>query len=269
MKGILKIFDWYLKASLHVGLASGALVGVTYFYAEIPININLLFYVFFATVVSYNFIKYTRYIYINKKLKSSLKAIICLTLICFIAGVYLFFQFQIITQVFLFVAFLLNILYAIPLKSGMKNLRNFAGVKIYIVSFCWAWVTLIIPLIEANLPLDYDVLIKFTQRFLLTIILLLIFEIRDLNDDDKQLKTVPQMIGISNTKTIVYFLSIVFYVLDFFKKGSYLHQEFVNAGLVFTIAIFTYYVSPQKNKYYTLFLVESIPIFWWMSVYFL
>src|SRR5690606_28151841 len=105
--------------------------------------------------------------------------------------------------------------------------------------------------------------------FLLTIILLLIFEIRDLNDDDKQLKTVPQMIGIARTKTIVYFLSIVFYVLDFFKKGSYLHQEFVNSGLVFTIAIFTYYVSPQKNKYYTLFLVESIPIFWWMSVYFL
>lgn len=151
----------------------------------------------------------------------------------------------------------------------MKNLRNFAGVKIYIVSFCWAWVTLIIPLIEANLPLDYDVLIKFTQRFLLTIILLLIFEIRDLDVDDKQLKTVPQMIGISNTKTIVYFLSIVFYVLDFFKKGSYPYQEFVNAGLVFVISLFNYYVSPQKNKYYTLFLVESIPIFWCMSVYFL
>lgn len=269
MKSILRIFDWYLKASLHVGFAAAALVGVTYFYAKIPTDVNMVLFVFFATIGSYNFIKYSFYIYNNKQFKTSLKAIIVVSVFSILAAVYLFLNFDIQTQVLLFIAFLLNILYAIPLKSGMKNLRNFAGVKIYIVSFCWAWVTLIIPLIEANLPLDYDVLIKFTQRFLLTIILLLIFEIRDLDVDDKQLKTVPQMIGISNTKTIVYFLSIVFYVLDFFKKGSYPHQEFVNAGLVFVISLFNYYVSPQKNKYYTLFLVESIPIFWWMSVYFL
>jgi hypothetical protein len=106
------------------------------------------------------------------------------------------------------------------------------------------------------------VFLKFGQRFLLIIILILIFEIIDLKNDDPHLQTVPQKIGVKNTKLLNIFLLVPFYFLEFFKSVVDKNQLIVNLFLILIVGIFTLAANPERSKYYTLFWVESVPIFW-------
>ena len=132
--------------------------------------------------------------------------------------------------------------------------------KYILLAFAGQVLPLLLPLLEAGTAITTDVILKFFQRFILTLILILIFEIRDLKHDDKRLKTVPQSIGITATKKLIYGLCVLF-VLDFFKTGSYPGQALVNSLLVAVIVLLTYFVTPNRSKYYTLFYTESVPVF--------
>lgn len=266
LRTLKQILDWYINASLHVAFATTALVGITNYYAHLNTNWNILFFVFCATMSSYNIIKYLGYVLTNQSYKNTLKAIIGVTGICLVTCLYFFFTFKPVTQLAIVFFSFLNILYVLPLGKGLSNLRNAAGIKIYIVSICWAGITLLLPLLEAGLDITTDVILKFFQRFILTLILILIFEINDMKYDDVRLKTVPQSIGIKNTKTVIYVLSSVFYLLDFFKNGHYEYQVLVNFILVVVILLFTYFAHPDRSKYYTLFWAESVPVLWYFLI---
>jgi hypothetical protein len=92
--------------------------------------------------------------------------------------------------------------------------------------------------------------------------LILIFEIIDLKEDDPHLKTIPQQIGVRRTKALNLFFLIPFFFFEFLKIHVDYRQIAANLIMVITTALFTIYATPQRNKYYTLFWVESIPIFW-------
>ena len=130
------------------------------------------------------------------------------------------------------------------------------------VALCWAGITTLLPLFNAGIAVSGDVVLKFIQRFLLVIILILIFEIIDSKDDDPELMTVPQKIGVHKTKWLNLILLVPFYCLEFFKSEVDYKQLLVNIILVISTALFTIFATPNRPKYYTLFWVEIIPIFW-------
>nr|WP_317632838.1 hypothetical protein [uncultured Flavobacterium sp.] len=266
MKALRHIFDFYLNSSIHVALAAAALVQMTYYFAKLRPDFFVTLFVFLGTLVSYNVIKYGSYVVNNKQYKITLKGIILITFLSGIGCFYLFFKMSFYAQLTILFFGILSFLYLIPLGKNHENLRNFAGVKIYIVSFCWAGVTILIPLLNADFPLEYDLIFKFLQRFTLTLTLILIFEINDLKHDDIRLKTVPQIIGISKTKKYIYLLLVTFYGLEFFKTNLHTNQWLVNLILVSVIFLFGYFVTLSKSKYYTLFWVESMPIIWYLLV---
>lgn len=262
MRFIKSIFDFYLHASIHVAIATWSLVCLTFHFSHLTFDWIISSFVFFSTLLSYNFIKYSTILIKNKSWNRYLTSIFILSLISIVFCVFLFFLLKPITQFWILVFAALTFLYAIPIGKHRLNLRNIAGIKIYIVSICWAGVTLLLPLLNAEVNLGIDVFYKFLQRFILTLILILIFEINDLKYDDIRLKTVPQSIGINSTKKIIYLLCVPFFILEFFKVGIYPNQWLVNLILVLTIGLFTYFANPNKSKYYTLFWVEAIPILW-------
>lgn len=266
MRTLKQILDWYINASLHVAFATTALVGITNYYARLSVNWSILLFVFCATMSSYNIIKYLGYVLTNQNYKNTLKAIIGVTGFGLAICLYFFFTFKPVTQIAIGFFGFLNVLYVFPLGKSLSNLRNAAGIKIYIVSICWAGVTLLLPLLEAGLDITTDVILKFFQRFILILILILIFEINDMKYDDLRLKTVPQSIGISPTKNLIYILSLMFYLLDFFKTGDYPYQAVVNVLLVINIILLTYFVTPNRSKYYTLFWAESVPVLWYLLI---
>lgn len=263
------IFDFYLHGSIHVALAVYALVQMTFHFFHLQNDNPMAFFAFFGTIVGYNFVKYDELVRAKKlKMTMELKLIVVLSFISFLATTYCFFQLKGQTQI-VAIAFLgLTVFYTLPIFPKLGNARNWAGIKIYIVAFCWAGITLFLPIINSDLPLSQDVWLKFCQRFLLVIILILIFEIIDLKHDDASLLTVPQRFGEKKTKLLNFFLLILFYCLEFLKSDFQIVQLWVNLVLILVIALFTLFASPARSKYYTLFWVESIPFFWWVLVLF-
>lgn len=269
MKNWLKnIFDFYLDASVHVALASSSLVLLTYFFAQTPVDLSLLSMVFFGTVFSYNFIKYFSLFTHKRKLFFKDKAVLIFSVLSFILLIVSFLCLNLKAMLTTFVFGLLCLMYAIPISKDRPNLRNVSGIKIYIVALCWAGVTLLLPLYQAGFEPSADMFLKFLQRFLLVLILILIFEINDLKYDDIQLKTVPQSIGIFKTKLLIYSLLIPFFCLEFGKEMIYSFQWQINLFLVVLIALFTYFVTPNRGRYYTHFWVESVPIIWYLMTIF-
>ena len=250
MRFIQRLFNFYLQSSLHVALAVYALLQMTQHMFDIQNDSNSGYFAFFGTIVGYNFVKYdalTR----NKGLNFSgkIKSIVILTIISFAAAVYFFFKLRIQTQIISFIVLVLILLYTLPFFPNKRNARNWAGVKIYIVALCWVGVTLLLPLLNAEVTFGMDVLWKSVQRFILVFVLILVFEIIDLANDDPHLQTVPQQIGVRNTKMLGTFLLIPFYFLEFLKTVVNYEQLVINLVLVVVLGLFLLNASQKKSRY--------------------
>lgn len=278
MKIYRKIVDFYLDASIHVGLSCFALVRMTQSMFHIIGEDWIGYFAFFGTIVSYNFVKYEALARANKnQIGHKLKSIAILSFLSFMAVGFCFLQLQGITQIISVAVFILTLLYTLPFFPNRKNARNWAGVKIYIVALCWVGVTVVLPILEAGISITSDFYLKSIQRFILIFVLILIFEIIDLAKDDPLLKTVPQQMGVRRTKNLGYVLLMVFCILEFFNsnlKGN-LNFQFLPLQLVMIFAIallvamFLAFANEKRSKYYTSFWVESVPILWWLMLVFI
>ena len=255
-----KLFNFYIYSSIHVSLAVLALTLVSYYYFEIPLDFRVLFFTFFASIVGYNYTKHT-WVLFRKNVTKTQRSIQSVTSLSLVIAGFFFFKLNLGAQFVILLTSLFTVLYAHSVLKH-KNLRSIGGVKIYVVGFCWVGITLFVPLLEADYLINSDVIVKSFQRFLLVIILILIFEIIDLKEDSPSLKTVPQTIGIKNTKLVGMILLVVFFCLEFFLSDVRISQLIINGILVLIISLFTVYADEEKSKYYTTFWVESIPILW-------
>jgi len=162
----------------------------------------------------------------------------------------------------------INFLYAIPflpkkvLFDEAMNLRKISGLKVYVIGFVWACVTVIIPLIDSGFDINWDVIITAVQRFIYVLVVMLPFEIRDMRYDSVKLSTIPQQIGVKKTKIIGVLLVIPFFFLEFFK------DEISSISIVVLLIIMTLMVvviamsKIKQSEYFSSFWVEGIPIVW-------
>ena len=267
MKPFKPLFDFYLDSSVHVALSCFALVNCTYLILNISINYSVALFAFFGTIAGYNFVKFDALARSKKnKMSWKLKAITGLSFFSIFIGIYYFLELQKITKIIAALVLILTILYTLPFFPNKKNARNWAGIKIYIVSICWVGVTLFLPIINCDYKIDFQIGILIIQRLLLIFSLILIFEIKDLRNDDPHLKTVPQQIGVAKTKNLGFVLLILFIGLGFFNanfNNQYL-ELLMNSVIAILIGFFMFYSNENRSKYFTDFWVESIPIVWWL-----
>lgn len=257
------IFDFYIQSSLHVALAVYALIRITFIKLNISYDESVAYFGFFGTIVGYNFIKYDELARIKKiKLTKTFKAIIVLSFISALAAFYYFLELKTKTKLIGFGALLLTILYTLPFFPHRQNMRNWSGLKIYLVAIAWVGVTVILPVINAEFDFSILVILKSIQRFILVFILMLIFEIIDLQYDEKTLETIPQKVGEKQTKKISYLLILVFLFLEFFKPNIAFQQLVITFFIAIILLIFAFFATSKRNKYYTSFWVESVPLFW-------
>lgn len=215
---------------------------------------------FSLSVVGYNYTKYPTTLFF-KNVKTDIKIIQIITFIATLLSIWFFLKLNNNAQILIGFTAVLTILYAISVFNH-KNIRNISGIKIYVVAVCWVAITLLLPLFEAGYPITSDVIVKCFQRFLLIIILILIFEIIDLKEDSPSLKTVPQTLGVRYTKLLGIILLAVFFCLEFLLSDYRISQLIINGILAVVVLFFTLLADENKSKYYTTFWVESIPILW-------
>ena len=273
MKLLKQLLDFYINSSIHVALSCFALVKVTYLMLNITNDNSVAFFSFFGTIVGYNFVKFDALARANKnKMRSRLKAIAVFSFVSLFMVIYYFFKLQYTTKIVASLFLILTILYTLPFFPNTKNARNWSGLKIYIVAICWVGVTVVLPILNSGISFQNSFYIIALQRFFLIFTLILIFEIIDLKTDDPHLKTVPQQIGVKNTKILGFVLIIVFYVLGFFSGKSKSNIQILglllNFVIAIVIAIFLYFSNENRSKYFTWFWVESVPILWWLTCIF-
>ncbi len=260
-----RAFDFYLNSSVHVSLAVVSLAAITFQIFQLSLNISLLIFIFLGSITGYNFVKYAGLAKLHyRSLATNLKIIQGFSVIAFLGFIYSsFFQPVSVLIVAAFMGFF-TILYALPVFSNSRNLRSLTGVKIYVIAFVWAGVTVLLPLVDKIDLLQRDVLIEFIQRFCFIIALTLPFEIRDLQFDSKQLRTIPQKIGVKNTKLLGFVLILVFVLLEFLKKHATLAEVLSLFIIGMITLIFLRNSGVRQTYYYSSFWVEGIPLIWWL-----
>lgn len=269
MKHLKRLFDFYIQSSMHVAFSCCSLVQMTYGLFQVQSNKSVVFFAFFGTVVGYNFVKYDALARSKKQqMRNKLKVIALFSLGSFLAAAFFFFQLQLITQMVSVVFLVFTLLYTLPFFPNRSNARNWAGVKIYIVALCWVGVTVVLPVLNDGIEMGVPFFSIAIQRFILIFVLILIFEIIDLAQDDPHLQTVPQQIGVNKTKQLGFLLLVLFFGLEMFNfsNDGNVYNRFLALLLPLVIDLFLAFANEKKTKYYTSFWVESIPIFWWLLV---
>lgn len=260
-----RLFDFYLRSSIHVALSLYAMIRITQHIFHIHADEPMALFGFFGTVTGYNFVKFDALARVRRKqipVKTDVKIIAALSFVSFLAAGWCFLQLRLMTQLVSVSVVVLTALYTLPFFPNRKNARNWAGVKIYIVSLCWVGVSVVLPVLDAGLAITSDFYLKCVQRFILVFVLILIFEIVDLEKDDPHLQTVPQQIGVKRTKTVGLMLLLLFSALEFLKISSDGIKVIIKLILPVLTALFLIFANQKRSRYYSAFWVESIPVVW-------
>ncbi len=262
------IFDFYINSSIHVALAVYAFARMTALYFGFDYQEDLDYFIFFATISGYNFVKYAGVAKLHHmSLTKNLRVIQLFSLACFIAMCWFAYQLSIRTLLF-FVPFgILTILYAVPFLSGFqKNLRSVGHLKVIVIALIWAAVTVLLPVYHTEQVIDTNIILLAIQRFLIVVVLVLPFDIRDLKYDEISLQTIPQKIGVPQTKRFGLALLLFSLVIEFIVVPN---AAFKNIFMIFFFITLVFLMRAKEDqpKYYSSFFVEAIPILWWLALY--
>jgi len=263
MRLLKRLFHFYLDASVHVALAILALLVASCFCLNIPLDFHLAFFLFFSAIAAYNFVKYGVEAEKYLKLTNAYhKGIQVFSFLCLIAALYYAHFIKKETLFGIVVLVLLTGLYAVPLLPKSRNLRSLGGLKVFIVALAWAGATVGLPVLEEGNSISWDVVIEMIQRSVLVLVLLVPFEIRDLSYDAPELKTLPQRIGVGNSKLLGMLLTIVFFLLTFLKDDISVFEITGKGILMLLLGLMLWSTKERQSKYFASFWVEGIPILW-------
>lgn len=263
MKWLNSVFNFYINSSLHVALAVISLAIITSLEFGLDVDINKIIFVLFGTLTGYNFVKYAGVAKLHHlSLAKNLRVIQIFSFLIFIGLVVTTFYQSINTLIVSAVMGVFTLLYALPILQSENSLRSIPGLKIFVIAFVWAGVTVLIPLVDKIILFHWDVALTFIQRFCLIITLIMPFEIRDLQYDDQSLGTLPQKLGVRGAKLIGQLSVVIMLMLEFLKVET-LAAHVISMLFVTILALCAIiFATRQQNKYYASFWVEGIPIFW-------
>jgi hypothetical protein len=247
MKFFKSLFHFYIHSSLHIATSVWAFLQITTHNLQISSNPNLEIIIFFGTQFTYTFLKnFTDLKNKTFQIKNH-RSLTTISLISLLFVIYILFHLSPTLQIAFIKIGLLIILY--------PYFRQFGWLKIFIVAFVFAYITVYIPALDTNLSFFlYQTLA--IQRFIIVLCLILPFEILDSETDPKSLKTIPQRIGITKTKILGLLLLTLYFYFDIDIN--------IDIAIAIIIAFAIIFANPSRNRYYSLFWVESIPIFWWI-----
>ena len=271
MEFLKSILNFYIFSNFHVAIAGFCITKVTVIKYDIYDSYVPLF-VGLSIVISYNFIRFY-------ELKSGnlswfkdwfFKYKMPIIFLCIFSVLALFFilffsNFNAKSLLLLIPFGLMTFFYVIPIlkfKNMEISFRNFPSAKIFSIALAWAGISVFFPIFEAKHVINFDVFLEFIQRFAILIAITLPFDIRDLNFDSKNLKTLPQILGVVNCKVIGVLILFFAIFLELFKSSVELTNIIILVCISVITGLFLLFSTENRKRNYTSFWVESIPIMW-------
>lgn len=145
-----------------------------------------------------------------------------------------------------------------PLPWIMKNkgggLRSVPGLKLFIISFVWAFTTGFLPAIWNGHNGWYWLL----ERFFWTMALTIPFDVRDIKLDAESIKTLPHVIGPKNSIYLAHAVLWMSFSILVMVLGMPMLSTFI---LFLFFAIIIIVARPELGDLYYGFIIEGLPWF--------
>lgn len=263
---------YYVDSSVHVALALCCLYMLSIHLLNLLMDLKWITFLFFSSVSYYNIVKFGGLLLKSKNKPTSLLIFVrILTKISLLVALVLFCFFSFELQIFIVGHGLLSMAYALPVLSSKPQLRNHGFLKVFIVAFIWTSFTFLAPiLIEYGLEFAqqhtfiWDWILLYIQRFILVVILMIPFELRDMQQDQLYSRTIPQYFGISNTKWLGALLAMVWLILTFVRE-RYVFVEVSSRFVIWLVLLLIVGLSSTKQRpYFASFWVEAVPMLFWL-----
>jgi hypothetical protein len=159
---------------------------------------------------------------------------------------------------------LTTVFYVSPFNKWKINLRDVTGLKLVLIAFSWAGVTVLFPVFQNELIVTNNVIFMLIERFLFVFAITIPFDIRDIDHDTPELFTLPHVIGIKKSKIVGIISLLLFLSLDLYRRPYLDVSIFVIFIITILSMLFVLFSRKDQNKYYSNFWVESIPVFWFL-----
>lgn len=132
----------------------------------------------------------------------------------------------------------LSMLYSLPVipaRRGFMPLRHIPLLKLFLIAYVWASVTVWLPLLTANWPIKAgEGWFLFVQRFLFILPLAIIFDIRDLERDKATATlTLPLLVGVPKTKIIAFLILAIYLLIVIIVQQGNSRVALVMGGIIY------------------------------------
>lgn len=238
-QSLTKILFWVGDTNLFIALAAAASTLVTYAFYDSPPDYNLVTFIFFATLFTYNIQRRLGSLEVSDTHRKTKTAFIAIALIGMISfGLRL----SIIELIGLSIAGVLSIGYAvpcIPFKGKLWTIREIPYMKIWVIVLAWIAGTSIVPLIAVVNLSAFDDRIStalfIIQQGAFILALTVPFDVRDLRADYPSFRTLPMVMGVGkairfaqNAMIIAFVAAFFNYLIGFFAFPEMLVQLFIS-----------------------------------------
>ncbi|MGY2133846.1 UbiA family prenyltransferase [Hymenobacter sp. HD11105] len=271
--------DAVLYSSVLVSAAAAGLTWATFLFWRVDIPLRLGALIFAATLFLYNIDSVLPYKHRQQAILSERKLwmiqhrrelfMVALGALAVAGGLFWLDGWQSLTG-FLSHLAVISLLYSLPvvrLRGRWRALRDFPLLKVFLIAYVWAAVTVWIPALYLHKSLTTPVvLVLFARRFFFILALALVFDIRDYTKDILSgTRTFPGLFGIKATKILALLaLAVAGILIPQGVTHVYLLVLTVPTALA---ALIVWYADETRPDYYFALLADGIMVVQFLAVY--
>jgi 4-hydroxybenzoate polyprenyltransferase len=168
---------------------------------------------------------------------------------------------------------LISMLYSLPVvprRNGWVLLRNIPLLKLFLIAYVWACVTVWLPLLAGGWDIGRgEGWHLFIQRFLFIFPLTILFDIRDVvKDEVTDTLTLPRLVGVGRAKMIAWGILLAYLVLVSLTLSGSHRLALLLCGLVYGVVIGLAHKG-RSEYFYALaadgVLVLPMVVLWWLN----
>jgi len=254
---MIHFFLAYLKSNIHVSVCLIFYSLTISLKNDLLLTSNYILLMFLFVFGAYNFINFNEKKFSDQSKQSSKKLIFFYSFSFIFFSVGIFYFFGIIEQIIFLVLSLIIVLYSVPV-FGKSSMRKNIVFKLFSVPISWATLIVLFPFhyeMELLTLVYYYIII-----FLIIFAQMIPFEIRDFESDKKHFKNIIEIYGLNTIKNLGYCCLILVFLISFLMNENQI--DFDLLILVITLSILIKKATKKQKFYYSSFIVESLPIFW-------
>lgn len=265
MKLIRPLLHFVLYSNVFIAICAYALAWQTlelYPIVGYHVKNSILWFIFFATLTTYALHRiiglYRLHPFLNEGRYSIIdqyKAHIWVyALIGAVGAAFTFIKLSHRVQGWIIVPALLAMGYVFPLFGrGRYRLRDYSGVKIFLVAGVWSWVTAVLPMVSSDMEPRWEQLMPlFLERFCYIFAATLAFDIRDMRvDTHNQVRTLPSILGVRWSLVLAVWLLVLASVLAY---QIHMPEHALAVTVVYAITGLMVVASPrfvEQDYYFT------------------